>query len=789
MMPLRRMVSSRLARVVRPRSARSGFRPDRLQLLLNDYRVADLINVDGKVPLNYFTFSVNFGDLLSPWLVSKMTGRDVVVADRRKPHYVAIGSIISQGTAHSIIWGTGAYGTEAKQEVPANARFTAVRGPLTQAKLSAAKGFGIPVPEVYGDPTLLVPLYYQPEVRVTHEYGVVVRWSERAWAEATYGPDVKLIDCSRSDVEGVIDDLLSCRKIVSSSLRALTLADAYGLPSAWLASSSPRGGVFQYYDYFASVNKFRRPQKLDPANQPVTAGRLAELSFADEPITFDFRSLLDAAPFLRRKGARRSGPSPLPTREPGDRLREKDGTAVLLPSLGYFGGIAANYLSVQAASPISRIRLFLTEAEAQLDLRGVELYRNGKRVGVDDSRASTAQSSDARRPGARRSPFAFGGIRTEKETAPWWSVTFDPPIDADEVRVYNRLDGWGIRASSLTVAVAGPDGYFRTVRSVDSDAAVEATLDLLRRITGRELELSVLASNDDSARARQELLAELAERSRSGLLTGDRDEQRLLASLIRRRRLLDGQTLTDDEWTLLGHLLAAERARVPSSKTSMAAFHRVLDSRSKLRRLETEVNRAGEVLGSPTAVLTRHGFTDIGLLQQRSDDFVGLILRATAVLDECGYPAMIAYGTLLGAVREGNFLAHDDDVDMLIPVTAANREEVEKVLAPLAEQLRSKGWRVSRPNSYTNFHLAEPDTGLHVDVFPLLVHGEKSSLHMEKMRLRDIPTDVVLPPKPFTFLGRDVLAPAKPEAFLADRYGEGWSTPDPFYDWPWTLQD
>ncbi|QGN32942.1 LicD family protein [Microlunatus sp. Gsoil 973] len=788
-MPLGRVVRSQLARVARARSGGSDSGQDPLRSLVNDYQVAGLLEVDGKVPVNYFTFSANFGDLLSPWLVSKMTGREVVVADRDKPHYVAIGSIISQGTDLSIFWGTGAYGTEAKREVPANARFTAVRGPLTQAKLSAAKGFGIPVPEVYGDPTLLVPLYYQPEVPVTDEYGVVVRWSERAWAEATYGPDVKLIDCSRGDVEGVIDDVLSCRRIVSSSLRALTLADAYGIPSAWLASSSPRGGVFQFYDYFASVNKFRQPQKLDLADRPVTVDLLAELSFTDEPITFDHRCLLDAAPFLRRKGAHRAGPSSIPTREPGDSLRNKDGTAVLVPSLGYFGGIAANYFSVKVPRPVSRLRLFLTEAEAQLDLRGLEMYRNGRRVGVDESNISTAQSSDARRPGARRSPFAFGGIRTEKQTAPWWAVTFDPPVDADEVRIYNRLDGWGVRASSLTVAAAGPDGYFETIRSVDSDRAVEATLDLLHRITGRDLDLSVLASQSEAIRLREELLADLAERTLSGLLTADREEQRLLSSLIPRRRLPEGQSLSDDEWTLLGHLLAAERARVPSSKTSMAAFHRVLDSRAKLRRLESEVNRAGEVLGSPRAVLTRHGFTDIGILQQRADDYVGLILRATALLDECGYPAMIAYGTLLGAVREGNFLAHDDDVDMLIPIPAANRDEVEKVLAPLAEQLRSKGWRVSRPNSYTNFHLGEPETGLHVDVFPLLVDGERSSLHMEKMRLRDIATDVVLPPKPFTFLGREVLVPADPEAFLADRYGDGWSTPDPFYDWPWALHD
>lgn len=790
-MPLHRSVRSRLDSA-RPRSGHrdaSGAR--QFRAILNDYQVAGLIDVNGKVPLNYFTYSVNFGDLLSPWLVQQMTGREVVVADRTKPHYVAIGSIISQGTDQSIFWGTGAYGTEGKAEVARKARFTAVRGPLTQAKLSAAKGFGIPVPEVYGDPTLLLPLYHLPDVPVTHEYGLAVRWSERRWAEARYGPDVKLIDFARDDVEGVIADLLSCRRIVTSSLRALIVADAYGIPSAWLASTSPRGGVFQYYDYFASVDKFRRPQKFDPAAEPVTVERLSDsLSFDDEAITFDYRALLDAAPFLRRKrGSRSDAPSPTPFRESGDRLRTEPGCDVLLPSLGYFGGIAANYLSVPVTAPISGIRLFLPKADGELDLRGLELFRQGRRVSVDDARIAIEQSSDARRPGARRSPFAFGGIRTEKETGPWWSVTFDPPIEADEVRVYNRLDGWGIRANALTVAVAGPDGEFRTIRSVDSDREIEATLALLRGLTGLGLDDSSLASEASATETRHEVLAELVRRASKGLLTPHREEQRLLASLVRRRRPPDGQPVTDDEWTLLGHLLAAERVRVPSSKTSMASFHRILDSRAKLARLEAEVNRAGEILGSPRAVLTRHGFTDVGMLQTRSDDFVGLIQRVSAVLDECGYPAMLAYGTLLGAVREGNFLAHDDDVDMLIPITATTREDVEKVLAPLAQQLRSKGWRVSRPNSYTNFHLAEPATGLHVDVFPLLVDGERSRLHMEKMQLRPIATDIVLPPRPFTFLGQKMLAPADPEAFLAERYGEGWSTPDPFYDWPWKLQD
>ena len=280
----------------------------RLPALLDDYEVSDTILVDGKIPLNYFTHKQNFGDLISPWLVQQMTGREVVVARRSEPHYVVIGSILNQSTDQSIIWGPGTYGTEAKREVAANAQYTAVRGPLTQAKLSASRGFGIAVPEVYGDPALLAPLYYQPSVPITHEYGVVVRWSERRWSRATYGPGVKMIDFGRSDVEAVFRELLSCRKIITSSLHGLIVADAYGIPNAWLASNSPRGGAFKFHDYFASVNKLRQPHKYDLAAQPVTAQLLREaFTFSDEKIEFDYRALLDVSPFLRRKMSARAG--------------------------------------------------------------------------------------------------------------------------------------------------------------------------------------------------------------------------------------------------------------------------------------------------------------------------------------------------------------------------------------------------------------------------------------------------------------------------------------------------
>ncbi|MFV2145935.1 polysaccharide pyruvyl transferase family protein [Isoptericola sp. G70] len=757
----------------------------RYRSVLDEYVVSDkLLIIDGKVPLNYFTYRTNFGDLLSPWLVRQMTGRDVVVADRSEPHYVVIGSVINQGTNSSIFWGTGTYGTEGKDEVARKARYTAVRGPLTRSKLGASKGFGIPVPAVYGDPALLLPLYYQPRVKVTHEYGVVVRWSERRWAEATYGPGVKLIDLGRDDVEGVIDDFLSCRRIITSSLHGLIVADVYGIPSAWLASRTPRGGEYKFYDYFASVQKFRQPHTFDPAAQSVTTDVLREaFTFSGEAITYDYRPLLDACPFLQRKNKATQSAVPRAAKRT---LRREAGTPVLLPSLGYFGGIHTTRLSVRTSGQVQSVRLFLpARTSGQLDLRGIELYNGGQRVEIDIADVTIEQSSNAAKDD--RSPFLFGGIKSAKEVGPWWTARLDAPVEADEIRVYNRLDGYGFRNRSLSVAVAGADERLKTLTTTDSDAVVRETLSLLSRLTGRTLEEAVLGSAEEAAAERAKTLSLLAEKSQEGLLTADPREQQLLAALVPTRAPADGAELTDDEWALLGHLLAAERARVPGTATSMRAFQLILRTVPRLERLAHEVNRAGDALGTPRAVLTRHGIVDDGGLRERSADYLATIERAAALLDQCGYPAMLAYGTLLGAVRDGDFLAHDDDVDMMIPLDAPDRAAAEPVLAELRAALREAGWKVSRPNTYTNFHLHDPENGLHVDVFPVFVDGERATLHMEKMRLRAIPTGAVMPPTPLTFKGRKLLGPADPEAFLAERYGETWSVPDPYYDWPWRL--
>lgn len=266
--------------------------------LAAEYRVHDLVERDGQVPLVWWPNQPNFGDLLSPWLFEKMTGKPVVRARRDEVAYVSIGSVLKRVTPGALVWGTGSFGNEQDPQIELDATYFAVRGPLTRARLL---DLGAKVKPVYGDPALLAPLYHWPEVPKTHEIGVVVRWSEHKWKTANVGPGVRLIDLGTDRVEETLDAILACKRIVSSSLHGLVVADAYGIPAAWLESGTPNGRDYKFHDYALSVKKHREPKRLRLHKQDLTVELLERtFDFDATPIEWNPRPLLDACPFLTR---------------------------------------------------------------------------------------------------------------------------------------------------------------------------------------------------------------------------------------------------------------------------------------------------------------------------------------------------------------------------------------------------------------------------------------------------------------------------------------------------------
>ena len=117
----------------------------------------------------------NYGDLLSKYLVEAISGKKVISIKHPLKgihkyffkNYVCIGSIISSASKQSIVWGSGII---KKNDNIREATFAAVRGPKTRSRILE---LGYDCPEVYGDPAILLPNYYNPKVEKKYKIGII----------------------------------------------------------------------------------------------------------------------------------------------------------------------------------------------------------------------------------------------------------------------------------------------------------------------------------------------------------------------------------------------------------------------------------------------------------------------------------------------------------------------------------------------------------------------------------------------------------------------------------------
>jgi hypothetical protein len=200
----------------------------------------------------------NFGDLLGKYLVEKISEKKVVwvhpkkwhIQDLFSPIFVTIGSILAQVNSKCVVWGSGVISKDAKIE---NARFLAVRGPRTREVLI---NLGYDVPEVYGDPAILLPKYYHPKITKKYGLGIVPHYTDYQYIKELYASekDVLIIDLMTNEIEGTADLFLQCERIISSSLHGLIISHSYGIPAVWVQFSDKLfGDGIKFQDYFDSV--------------------------------------------------------------------------------------------------------------------------------------------------------------------------------------------------------------------------------------------------------------------------------------------------------------------------------------------------------------------------------------------------------------------------------------------------------------------------------------------------------------------------------------------------------
>jgi len=201
----------------------------------------------------------NYGDVLSEYIIKKVSGNPVTFFNApkqrkkwfQKKYLMGIGSIMKYATPKATVWGSGII---SRDDTFGEATFCAVRGPLSRKRI---QNLGYVCPKVYGDPALLLPKYYQKEVKKTKRYGIIPHYVDQEKAEAIFenAEDCKVLNLLNDDVFKTTDEICSCEFIISSSLHGVIVAHAYGIPAIWVQFSDRLSGDnVKYADYFESVD-------------------------------------------------------------------------------------------------------------------------------------------------------------------------------------------------------------------------------------------------------------------------------------------------------------------------------------------------------------------------------------------------------------------------------------------------------------------------------------------------------------------------------------------------------
>jgi SAM-dependent methyltransferase len=168
----------------------------------------------------------------------------------------------------------------------------------------------------------------------------------------------------------------------------------------------------------------------------------------------------------------------------------------------------------------------------------------------------------------------------------------------------------------------------------------------------------------------------------------------------------------------------------------------------------------------------------------RSDADIADLLDATeavlAALRSTGVEPFVAYGTLLGAVREGTVLGHDSDADL--GYVSRHSHPVDVILESfrIQRQLAEQGWEISRYSGGAfKISVTEGDMTRGLDVFGgFMDHGR---LHLMGEIGVDFRQEWIFPLTTATLHGREVPVPQRADKLLEVTYGQGWRVPDPAF--------
>lgn len=224
---------------------------------------------------------------------------------------------------------------------------------------------------------------------------------------------------------------------------------------------------------------------------------------------------------------------------------------------------------------------------------------------------------------------------------------------------------------------------------------------------------------------------------------------------------------------------AGDTLTVESARAQLA----IVNSGSKFEFDGTKLSRADELIArlSDNHVINKYGAVRKSILvdAEWQANVIDLYERLRKDLEDgLGITLFPFYGTMLGAVREQNFISHDNDFDTAYISAHSEPDMVRQEFKDVCRFLISRGYRLSAKKSHT--WVALPDTNYKLDIFYSWFnkddHFETSYAHHGPQASKSGGFFEFKTEKLGDF---NIPVPLAAEDILLQLYGHGWHEPDP----------